>query len=185
MPRHLFALLLLLAPAAQAADLFKWTDSAGQIHYSDRPPPADARNVERMKAGGNFIQSEAMPYAAKAASQKYPVSLFVFDGCGEPCNNAQALLDQRGIPYTLKNKEPDKAALQQLTGTNKVPVLVVGNQPPLTGWQENDWNSLLDLAGYPRSNPLAQFRPKPPAQPAQPTPATPSSSAPAAEPPAP
>ena len=166
MSRQLLLLLVLLSPAAQAADLFKWPDQSGRTHYSDRPPPADARDIERKKPGGAFAQSENVSFAARTASQKHPVSLFVFEGCGDPCSKGQGLLDQRSIPYTLRNTEQDKSALKQLTGASKVPVLVVGNQPPLTGWQENDWNTLLDAAGYPRSDPLSRFRPKPQTQPA-------------------
>ncbi|MBU3735878.1 MAG: glutaredoxin family protein [Methylobacterium sp.] len=174
MARQLLVLLVLLSPSLQAADLFKWTDQAGRTHYSDRPPPADARDIERKKPGGAFAQSESVSFAARTASQKHPVSLFIFEGCGEPCSKGQGLLDQRGIPYTLRNTEQDKTALKQLTGDSKVPVLVVGNQPPLTGWQENGWNTLLDAAGYPKNDPLSRFRPKPPARSAaqtQPTPA--------------
>lgn len=44
-PGRMLAVLLLLAavlPAARAADICKWVDDAGRVHYSDVPPTAPA-----------------------------------------------------------------------------------------------------------------------------------------------
>lgn len=35
--------LLALALPAWGADMYKWVDENGKVHYSDRPPPANAR----------------------------------------------------------------------------------------------------------------------------------------------
>ena len=46
--------LLLFALAAQA-QLFRWTDESGKVHYTDTQPPANAKNVEKKgsaRAGG-------------------------------------------------------------------------------------------------------------------------------------
>lgn len=169
----------LLCPL-QAAEVFKWTDPSGRVHYSDRPPPSNAREIERRKATDSFNMQTVneMPYAVRQAAQKHPVTLFSFDICGDPCKQAEALLNHRGVPYTLKNREEDKEVLKQLTGDNQVPVLVVGRQPPLKGFESGAWHHLLDLAGYPRSNPLAGLRNPKPAIPPSDTTAAPSPNAP-------
>jgi hypothetical protein len=54
-----------LMAVAQAADLYKWTDDKGVLHYSDTPPPghADATRV-RVKSG---VSDESAPPAAATA----------------------------------------------------------------------------------------------------------------------
>lgn len=42
----LLALLTLACCTAQAAEMYKWTDDKGQVHYSDKPP---AKGVEAEK----------------------------------------------------------------------------------------------------------------------------------------
>lgn len=51
-------LLLALAccmTAAYAADqqVYKWTDSAGVVHFSDAPPPKDAQGVQLIRVSGS------------------------------------------------------------------------------------------------------------------------------------
>ncbi len=41
------ALCLLALPAA--ADLYKWTDENGELHYSDQPPPSTVKNTDTIK----------------------------------------------------------------------------------------------------------------------------------------
>lgn len=38
-------LLALLAATAQAADIYRWTDAQGKVHYSDREPPSGAEKI--------------------------------------------------------------------------------------------------------------------------------------------
>lgn len=45
-PRLGAAALLLLLPLAACAELYRWTDERGVLHYSDRPPPGGAERVE-------------------------------------------------------------------------------------------------------------------------------------------
>jgi Domain of unknown function (DUF4124) len=42
------ALCLLAAPAM--AEMYKWTDENGKMHYSDQPPPSDVKKSETIKS---------------------------------------------------------------------------------------------------------------------------------------
>jgi glutaredoxin len=151
----LFMLMLAAAFSAQA-DLYKWVDKSGGVHYSDQPPPHDALKVEKKKIGGNVIEGQDN-FALRDAARKFPVTLYASD-CGEPCNQARELLTKRGIPFAQKNPEnsaEDAAALKKLVGGLEVPTLVIGQTSPLKGLQESSWNASLDAAGYPTSNPNA------------------------------
>ncbi len=160
----MLVVLLLLNVQASAGELYKWKDAEGNVHYSDLAPPIDARSVERITPKSNIIESDIPPYETKVASQKFPVTIYSFKECGDPCAKGEALLTKRGVPFTLKNREGDKEALKKLTGDTIVPVLVIGSQEPAIGFQEARWNELLDLAGYPESNPLSNLKkvPEPP-----------------------
>ena len=51
--------LLLAPPAAWAAgEMYRWVDAEGQVHYSDQPPPAGARDIKAIRSTGvDSIQS--------------------------------------------------------------------------------------------------------------------------------
>jgi glutaredoxin len=166
--RLFVALLLAGWSTLTVAQLYKWIDDQGRVHYSDLPQLPSTRGVIKAKLPANVIQSDTAPYEIQEVARKHPITLYTFDKCGEPCALAQALLDKRGIPYQLKNGETThKAELQKLTGDTKMPIMLVGNKLLKSGYVEITWNRVLDEAGYPRSNPLAKFHQKP-AAPVQP-----------------
>lgn len=163
-PLALIALLTLCA-AAQAGQLYRWTDADGHVHYTDQPPPANAKTAESKKLGDKPADPN-MPYALQLATKNYPVTLYNAD-CGEICTKASALLNKRGVPYSDRNAREEEvvAALEKLTGGKReVPTLVVGKQV-LRGYEEPVWNVTLDAAGYPKTGIL------PPRAPTKPAPA--------------
>ena len=148
----LFLCCCIIASLAQAAELYRWVDAEGKVHYTDQPPPASAKKVEEKHLGGNSIDTSGLPFATRQAIQKSPVTLYASD-CGMGCDLARELLSQRGIPYTSKNPQtsPDAAqALKNLTGELNVPVLVVGSAVS-KGYEKGAWDAALDAAGYPKS----------------------------------
>jgi hypothetical protein len=67
-------LLLALAcciTAAYAADqqVYKWTDAAGVVHFSDSPPPKDAQNVQLIRVSGGD-----RPHSVDAGTNSEPGS---------------------------------------------------------------------------------------------------------------
>ncbi len=145
------AMLLIIVNGAYAAEVYRWVDGNGKVHYSDIPPPADAQNAQLKKMGGNAIDVDKVSYATRDAMKKNPVVLFS-NNCGTLCDQAKQLLNKRGIPFTLRNPEASSVeadALKKLIGSLEVPVLVVGSSSPLKGFEEGAWTSALNNAGYP------------------------------------
>ena len=139
------------AGLAEADKLYKWTDSDGNVHYTDQPPPAEAKKLEQ-KRFGDKPTDVALPYALQQATKNFPVTLYNSD-CGDACTKAAALLSQRGVPFSDKNaREPAVGdELKALTGGKlEVPILKLGTQV-LRGFEEGQWNQALDAAGYPRA----------------------------------
>ncbi|HEV8644815.1 MAG TPA: glutaredoxin family protein [Burkholderiales bacterium] len=143
--------MLISSAALTQAETYKWVDADGTIHYSDQPPPPSARKSER-KQLGDKPGDIAMPYVLQQAIKNFPVTLFVYD-CGDGCSGARAFLVKRGVPHTIKDPMVPgmREELKKATGGDAVvPVLQVGRRV-LRGFEEGQWNAVLDDAGYPKT----------------------------------
>jgi len=65
---------LLAAAMPAAADVYKWLDPQGHTHYSDRPPPADAKLLSVEPGAGTHHAERAPPPAAPTAAAPAPAS---------------------------------------------------------------------------------------------------------------
>lgn len=151
--------LILLAAAlsasgvATAQNTYRWTDkNTGQTVYSDQQPPMGAKDVVIISGAAAGAETQ-MTYAARVASEKFPVVFYSSGNCGDLCASARDLLNQRGAPFTEKilntQEEMDEAA-RLFGGKMNTPSITVGQQK-LSGFEKGAWNNLLDLAGYPKS----------------------------------
>jgi glutaredoxin len=166
--------------AAQAQQVYRYVDKEGRVIYSDRAPPSDSKDVQAKRLSPNFIENNDVPVATTQAAQRFPVTLYTF-ACGTVCQNAETLLNRRGVPFSTVNVEDQKGAelLLKLTGAQQAPVLQVGDKLIAKGFNEARWTSMLDDAGYPKSAPRRVTTkvageaagpaspPNPPAEPAQ------------------
>ena len=160
----LSACLAILSLTGHAAEMYRWVDSRGIVHYSDIRSP-DAEKIDPGKYSGQAVPGEDLPYGTRIAQQNFPVTLYVGAGCGDACDKARSLLNKRGIPFaekSLSTKE-DIDAFKKLTGSDIVPTLAVGNSY-LNGFQSEQWQGELDIAGYPK---IAPYR-SPNTEPAKP-----------------
>lgn len=150
--RTLPALLLaLFAATAFAQGAYRWVDKDGKVHYSDEPPPADARKAEQKSLVPSVVDSGGkLSYEARQAATAFPVTLYVSPDCGAACDTARAFLNKRGVPYTEKRivTAEDFAALKKSADSDTVPTLTVGRQVG-KGFEQTAWGGLLDSAGYP------------------------------------
>ncbi len=162
------AALAAIASSASAQDrqVYRYTDPEGRVIYSDRAPPTNARDVQAKRLGANFIENNQLPLASQQAMERFPVTLYTFK-CGELCQNAEALLNRRGVPFSTVNVEDAKGAeqLKNLTGELQAPVLQVGDKMVAKGYNEQRWQAMLDEAGYPKAPPPR--RPTTPTTPAR------------------
>jgi hypothetical protein len=148
------ALLLFVAStlaAAQTQQVYRYVDPEGRVVYSDKPPPADARDPQAKRIGKNTIETSDLSYSAAMAQERFPVTLYTF-GCGTICDTASGLLNKRGIPHTVVDVGAGDGAdkLKRLTGGLDAPALQVGDQYT-TGFNENRWQTMLTDAGYPKT----------------------------------
>ena len=157
--RVLVAFSLFVFALAAEAQLYRWTDESGAVHYTDTPPPPGAKNVrkkESARTGGAEAAPAALgPNALEQAAKNFPVVLYTSRDCGDPCKSALEHLQKRGVPFTerIVAYQAEVDALTKLAGAARVPVMVVGTTV-LKDYQRQDWNAALDTAGYPKTGTL-------------------------------
>lgn len=163
--------LLGLVLAGPASAQYKVIGPDGSVTYTDRAPADANAKVQTMRRDGSPAAiapaanaaagaaanpaPQALPFELRAVVARFPVVLYTTNQDCAPCLQGRSLLAQRGVPYSERSvsSDDDIGALQRLTGGRSVPALMVGAQA-LRGFQEQDWQSTLDLAGYPKESRL-------------------------------
>lgn len=114
MKRITYALMLLAPLVATAAEVYKWTDAQGRVHYGDRPRQQDAEKVEVNAGsgdGGAGAQKEASAIEQlKMRDKKYA-------GCKEKKEKletwkaASKIVEQDGLGKERTYTDEEKAQL--------------------------------------------------------------------------
>ena len=133
-----FLTLTLLATALAmpaAAEVFKWTDSAGHVHYGDKPPE-DAKS-ERLKLqvqsydGPVQVTDWAAILHKKAPEAPAAKSIVMYSTSWCPhCKRARAWFAQNGIDYQEVDVEKSEAAKRDFAalGGGGEPLILVGDK---------------------------------------------------------
>lgn len=183
-PLLIAAVLASIAPLALAQ--YKVIDANGRITYTDRPPVQSSDKIQPLRATGGAAPAGAnLPYELRQTAERYPVTLYSGENC-DACVLGRTLLRQRGVPYSEKTVKTDAdiAALKRAESSNELPVLRIGAQQ-VKGYNEVEWASYLDAAGYPKQSVLPPSYRQPEATPLVEAKAVASESRPAAPPPPP
>jgi glutaredoxin len=146
-------LALLLCAFGAGAQMYKWTDAKGVVHYSDQPPAAKGAKVETKALPSGARQVE-LPYTLAEAVRRNPVVLYTTSDCGA-CDDGRALLTQRGIPFaekTVKSND-DQQKLKEAGSDGQLPLLTVGRDKRV-GFEATAWNEALNNAAYPKQKML-------------------------------
>ena len=152
--RLLIAFSLLAFALTAGAQLYRWTDDSGRTHYTDTPPPATAKDVQKKGSartgGADAASAAAQSYALQQAVKNFPVTVYTSKDCGNPCQKGLDYLKKRGVPFTEKavTKQSEIDEVVRLAGAPRVPVMVVGIVVQ-KDFDEQAWTETLDTAGYP------------------------------------
>jgi glutaredoxin len=148
---RLLLLLCLLACVPVAAEIYRWTDADGRVHYSDKPPADRKAKQVKIKVPsitGPAIVTPAQPGATAPAEARQPVKIFTTAWCGY-CRKAKALLAARGVPYReidVETSDSGQREYRELRGRG-VPVILVGSQR-MDGFDAKGLDAMLAAAGY-------------------------------------
>ena len=150
-----FSFSFIVTATLAHAQMYKWVDAQGKVHFSDKPPPATAKQVQNK---GDIASSAPsivnLPPELTAAVKKNPVTLYTTTGCG-PCNSARTFLKSNGVPFSEKTvtSNEDIAKLKQVSGDNQLPEMII-NKSKFQGYEVIEWREALSAAGYPETNKL-------------------------------
>jgi glutaredoxin len=125
-----------------SAEIYKWIDKDGSVHFTDSAPPAGEK-AELVNPEPNQIEGYGKVPAHKSATRPAPgsmketaaqedlpiVELFVTSWCGY-CKKAEAYFTKRNIPYVKYDVEKDRGAARRkssLTQSRGVPFVLIGD----------------------------------------------------------
>lgn len=123
------------------AEVYRWTDAAGKVHYGSRIPAA-ASDAEPLRSGRvSVVGGGAGEGAIVGESAK--VRMFTTQWCGY-CKKARNYLRKRGTPFEdldIEHSHSAKLEYDRLGG-HGVPVILVGRQR-MNGFDEEEMERLL------------------------------------------
>ncbi len=125
---QIFSVLLscvALSNAAQA-EIYRWVDESGKVHFSDRP--SRAHSSEEVKLRINTYEGVTYDTSSIDVGKK-KVVMYSASWCGV-CKKAKRYFAEKGIKYTEYDVEKSgegKSAFRKLGGKG-VPVILVGNR---------------------------------------------------------
>jgi glutaredoxin len=132
--RLAFAAAALLALPA-AAQIYKWTDSAGKTHYGDKPPEDVAKRELKISAE-SFVGTpqvrdwgSVLRRPASAAPATSTLTMYSATWCG-PCKSAKAYMAAKGIAYRDIDIDASEANGKEYLsqGGGGVPLFVSGDK---------------------------------------------------------
>lgn len=144
-----------LAAGAASAQQYRWVDEQGRVRYTDAPPPATAKSVQKLEIRAPQAEAPQVPFELARLQKDFPVTLYTSPTCKEGCADARQALNKRGVPFKemqVWNPETNEE-LKKVSGAAEVPTLVVGRSVH-RGFEQSAFDSLLDSAGYPRAGVL-------------------------------
>ena len=145
----LVALLLITAPSV--ADMYKWTDETGKVHYSDSPPAGQKAKKLDLKINSISGPPVISAFTGKAAGagQAIATKVKVYSAtwCGY-CKRAKAYLQARGTPFQdldVEHSVQGQSEFRALGGRG-IPVILVGDQR-MDGYSQDALDGMLKRAG--------------------------------------
>jgi glutaredoxin len=144
-PAFLIVLVLLAIAGPVSAELYKYTDAKGELHFVDdisKVPKKYRKQLENAESQGNANFMDAAPASRPSqerteqepqerrsvSSPSANVEVFMTSWCGY-CRKMIRFLNEKGIPYTAYDIEKDSTAARAYKelGGKGVPVVRVGS----------------------------------------------------------
>ena len=136
----IFSTSLLLVSFSAYAQVYKWTDENGKVHYTDRPP--SNRSPEKVSASVNTY--ERVSYADSAFYSGEKVVMYSTSRCGY-CKKARNYFTQQGIPFTEYDIDKSLSARQRYDelGARGVPVILYAGKR-MNGFSEEGFKKFYN-----------------------------------------
>lgn len=144
----LYSLLLLAINFSVQADVYKWVDESGRVHYGDKPSKREKANAEKIDAKISSYSSVTYSLGEGRAENNKPpksnqrVIMYSTAWCGY-CKKARKYFKAKGIRFVEYDIEKNARAKQDYDalGGRGVPVILVGKQR-MNGFSETGFDRL-------------------------------------------
>ena len=132
----------LLFSMGASAEILKWTDSNGKVHFGDKPPADAVTSVVKVKI--NTYESPNIEAMQDVLNPKDKVVMYSAEWCGV-CKKAKKYFKANNIPY--KDYDIDKSSKGKKDfkklGAKGVPVILVGKKR-LNGFSARSFESIYN-----------------------------------------
>ncbi|MEW6981236.1 glutaredoxin domain-containing protein [Colwelliaceae bacterium 6471] len=128
-----FLLLAITISWTATAEIYKWTDENGKVHFSDKQPTnKDAETLDEQALASRYssyaqVAVKVLPYDASKNRKPDKLVIYTTTHCGY-CAKARKYFAEKKIPYKEKNIETSKKYNREFKkfGGKGVPVLFWG-----------------------------------------------------------
>lgn len=140
--KHLFLLLVVL-PALVSAEIYRWTDAEGRVHFSDEPH--NTMPSEQVSIRVNSYES--MTYESLGSytpSSDKRVIMYSTSWCTY-CKKARSYFERNRVRYVEYDIEESPRAREEFDrfGGRGVPLIVVG-RTRMSGFSEAGFREIYD-----------------------------------------
>ena len=144
--KYLVLLVVLLMVAGPSyAEIYRWVDAEGQVHFSDEKP--DNENFNEVQIDDKIGSYQDISYSTYKAgpsktASKNEVIMFSASWCGY-CKKAKTYFKKNKIRYTnydIEKSSKGKRLYKQL-GAKGVPVILIGSKR-MNGFSESGFERL-------------------------------------------
>ena len=125
-----------------SAEILKWTDKDGKVHFGDRPPADAVTSVVKVKI--NTYESPNVEAMQDVLNPKDKVVMYSAEWCGV-CKKAKKYFKANNIPYKdydIEKSSKGKKDYKKL-GAKGVPVILVGKKR-LNGFSAGSFESIYN-----------------------------------------
>lgn len=125
--KHIAVLLVatLALPCIAHAEIYRWIDDNGKVHFSDKPSTQHASEGVKLRIN----TYEGVTYDRSIVDVGKTVTMYSAIWCGV-CKKARRYFDANGIKYTeydIETSSKGKSDFKKLGGKG-VPIILVGNR---------------------------------------------------------
>lgn len=108
------------------AEIYKWTDSEGSVHFTDKPPAEQKTEIIKLKINTYKNVEISKNYSVKAHTK---VLLYSTSWCGV-CKKAKNYFRSNNIPFIEYDVEKSSKGIKDYNamGAKAVPIILIGQQ---------------------------------------------------------
>ena len=143
--RYLLLLLTIAFSQYAGAEIYKWIDDNGKVHFSDSKPVEQSTETVKLKINSyTNVTFELAPVTPSKSGQRKRVIMYSTSWCGY-CKKARRYFNAKGIAfkeYDIEKSQSAKKAYDKLGGRG-VPVILVGKSR-MNGFSERGFKKLYE-----------------------------------------